>query len=64
MNMYGNCDIIYNEVKIHSKLEHTNIIRLYSMDEDEKEINIIMEYAKNGNLYQLISRNKTVFLKK
>ena len=62
--MYGNCYIIYNEIKIHSKLEHPNIIRLYSMNETEKEINIIMEYAKNGNLYQLISRNKTGFSEK
>ena len=61
LNMYGNCDIIHNEIKIHSKLEHANIIRLYSVKETEKEINIIMEYAKNGNLYQLISRNKSGF---
>ena len=64
INMYGNCDIIYNEVKIHSKLEHANIIRLYSMDENEKEIHIIMEYAKNGNLYQLITKNKSGFSEK
>lgn len=61
LSMYGNCDIIHNEIKIHSKLEHANIIRLYSVKETEKEINIIMEYAKNGNLYQLISRNKSGF---
>ena len=61
LNMYGNCDIIYNEIKIHSKLEHPNIIRLYSFKETEYEINIIMEYAKNGNLYQLISKNKKGF---
>ena len=64
VSMYGNCDIIYNEVNIHSKLEHANIIRLYSMNEDEKEINIIMEYAKNGNLYQLITKNKSGFSEK
>jgi serine/threonine protein kinase len=61
LNMYGNCDIIYNEIKIHSKLEHPNIIRLYSVNETEKDINIIMEYAKNGNLYQLITETKTGF---
>ena len=61
LSMYGNCDIIHNEIKIHSKLEHANIIRLYSVKETPKEINIIMEYAKNGNLYQLISRNKSGF---
>ena len=61
LNMYGNCDIIYNEIKIHSKLEHPNIIRLYSVNETEKDINIIMGYAKNGNLYQLITEMKTGF---
>ena len=64
LNMYGNCDIIYNEVNIHSKLEHPNIIRLYNIKETDKEINIIMEYAKNGNLYQLISKNKSGFSEK
>ena len=64
LNTFGNCDIIYNEIKIHSKLEHPNIIRLYSMNETEKEINIIMEYAKNGNLFQLISENKKGFSEK
>jgi len=63
-NMYENFDIIYNEIKIQSKLEHPNIIKLYSMDETDNEINIIMEYAKNGNLYQLITRNKTGFSEK
>ncbi len=61
LSMYGNCDIIHNEIKIHSKLDHPNIIRLYSVKETDKEINIIMEYAKNGNLYQLITQNKTGF---
>ena len=61
LNMYGNCDIIHNEIKIHSKIEHPNIIRLYNVNETETEINIIMEYAKKGNLYQLISQNKTGF---
>ena len=64
LNTFGNCDIIYNEIKIHSKLEHPNIIRLYSMNETEKEINIIMEYAKNGHLFQLISENKKGFSEK
>ena len=61
LNFYGNCDIIHNEIKIHSKLEHPNIIRLYSMSENEREIKILMEYAKNGNLYQLITKNKKGF---
>ena len=59
LNIHGKCDIIYNEIKIHSKLEHPNIIKLYSMHETDKEINIIMEYAKNGNLFQLIAKNNS-----
>ena len=59
LDMYGKCDIIYNEIKIHSKLDHPNIIKLYNMNETDNEINIIMEYAKNGNLFQLISKNSS-----
>ena len=53
---YGKLDIIYNEINIHSKLDHENIIKLYNIHEDNENINIIMEYAENGNLYELISK--------
>ena len=49
---YGKLDIIYSEINIHSKLSHQNIIKLYNMYEDDDTINIIMECAPNGNLYQ------------
>ena len=55
---YGKLDIIYNEINIHSKLDHENIIKLYNVHEDNENINIIMEYAENGNLYELISKEK------
>ena len=58
LNMYGKLDIIYNEINIHSKLEHENIIRVYNIYEEEDSINIIMEYAKNGNLYNNIIEKK------
>ena len=58
---YGKLDIIYNEINIHSKLEHENIIKLYNFNEDNENINIIMEYAPNGNLYDLITKEKTGF---
>ena len=54
---YGKCDIIYNEINIHSKLDHENIIKLYNVHEDNENINIIMEYAEHGNLYELIKKN-------
>ena len=58
---YGKLDIIYNEINIHSKLSHQNIIKLYNMHEDDETINIIMEYAPNGNLYQMIKKEKNGF---
>ena len=58
---YGKLDIIYNEINIHSKLDHENIIKLYNFNEDNENINIIMEYAPNGNLYDLITKEKTGF---
>ena len=58
MISYGKLDIIYNEISIHSKLAHENIIKLYNVHEDKDNINIIMEYAENGNLYELISKEK------
>jgi len=53
---YGNCDLIHNEIDIHSKLNHPNIIKLYNVLETEEEINILLEYAQNGSLYSLIKQ--------
>ena len=61
MMSYGKLDIIYNEINIHSKLDHENIIKLYNFNEDNENINIIMEYAPNGNLYDLIMKEKNGF---
>ena len=61
MMTYGKLDIIYDEINIHSKLYHQNIIKLYSVYEDDETINIILEYAKGGNLYQLIKDGKNGF---
>jgi len=56
MQTYGNCDLIHNEIEIHSKLKHPNIIRLYNILETDEEINILLEYAEKGNLYSLIKK--------
>ena len=55
--MYGETDIMKNEINIQSKLIHENIIRLYNVyEDDDNSINLIMEYAKNGNLFELLSK--------
>jgi serine/threonine protein kinase len=57
-SMNQKIDIIYREISIHKTLIHPNIIRLYSFKEDPKSFFLIMEYAKNGNLFQKIRKNK------
>ena len=58
LQTFENCKLIYNEIEIHSKLNHPNIIRLYNVLETEEEISILLEYAENGNLYNLIQQEK------
>ena len=58
MQTYGTCQLIYNEIGIHSKLNHPNIIKLYNVSETDEEINILLEYAENGTLYSLIQKEK------
>ena len=57
MQIYADCRLVQNEVEIHSKLNHPNIIKLYNMKETENEIQILLEYAQNGNLYDIIQKN-------
>jgi len=57
--LYGNSyEQILNEIRIHSKLDHENIIHIYNVSEDEENINIIMEYAQKGNLFDAIKKEK------
>ena len=56
MQTYGTCQLMLNEIDIHSKINHPNIIRLYNFKETDEEINILLEYAENGNLFSLIQK--------
>lgn len=47
---------VYREIDIQSRIIHDNITRLYSSNENEKEFNLVLEYAKCGNLYQIINK--------
>lgn len=51
-------DLVFNEINIQSKLDHENIIKLYSFQENEEEIKILLEYAENGSLYSIIKSSK------
>ena len=49
---YLNClDPIYAEIDIHSRINHPNIVKLLYVVETEVSFDLVMEYAKNGTLF-------------
>src|SRR3990167_7375151 len=42
---------LVREARIHSFLDHPNIIRNYGILHDEEQVYLLMEYAPEGNLY-------------
>ena len=48
---------IYDEINIQSRIYHQNIVRLLNVKENDDSIYLLMEYAKNGSLFNYI-RNK------
>ena len=49
---------VMKELYIHSSLNHPNIVKVYGYQESAEEIQILMEYAELGNLYQCIKQGK------
>jgi serine/threonine protein kinase len=45
---------IASEVKIHTTLNHPNIVKMIDYFEDEKYIYIVLEYMMKGDLYELL----------
>jgi serine/threonine protein kinase len=50
--------LIYKEIKLHMSLSHPNVIRFEDFFEERNEVYIFLEYAKNGDLFTQINRNK------
>ena len=44
-------ELFSREVEIMYRINHPNIVKLYSHFEDENYCYLVMEYIKNGNLY-------------
>ncbi|XP_072010914.1 serine/threonine-protein kinase DCLK3 [Engystomops pustulosus] len=55
--LVGKEDIIENEVRIIKLLSHPNIVKLLDDFETEKEIYLIMEYIKGGDLFDAITES-------
>ena len=50
--------IFAREVDIMYKINHPNVVHLYSHFEDEKYCYLVMEHIKNGNLYSYMQSQK------
>lgn len=48
---------VLQEVYIHKKMIHPNIIRLFEVFEGLSNLYIVMEYASNGDLLQYVKQN-------
>jgi serine/threonine protein kinase len=51
-------DIIVREISIHCRLNHENVVKLYSYEEDEDSYYLILEHANAGTLFSLIKKQK------
>jgi calcium-dependent protein kinase len=47
-----------NEIKIMKQLDHPNIVRLYEIYSDSRNIYLITEYLEGGELFDLILKSK------
>ena len=50
-------NIIQREINIHSRINHENIVQFYSVSKGLNEINILLEYCRNGSIFELIEKN-------
>eukprot|EP00928_Gymnodinium_smaydae_P100458 TRINITY_DN9860_c0_g1_i2.p1 TRINITY_DN9860_c0_g1~~TRINITY_DN9860_c0_g1_i2.p1 ORF type:complete len:599 (-),score=111.32 TRINITY_DN9860_c0_g1_i2:66-1862(-) len=56
-------DLVYllgedGEVKTHMGLKHTNIVELYEVFDELKQVTLVLEYCRGGDLFDAITRKK------
>ena len=51
-------DPIYAEIDIQSRVDHPNIIKLLYVQETETTFDLVMDYAKDGTLFEYVVKNK------
>ena len=49
--------IIQREINIHSRIKHENIVQFYSYNNSPNEVDILLEYCRNGSIFELIDKN-------
>uniref|UniRef100_A0A7R9VBT7 Protein kinase domain-containing protein n=1 Tax=Chlamydomonas euryale TaxID=1486919 RepID=A0A7R9VBT7_9CHLO len=59
-NMSNLCELnryqIYREVKLHSSLQHENIITLFAAFKEGDQVVLVQEFAESGDLFMLLHR--------
>ena len=50
-------NIIQREINIHSRIKHENIVQFYSYNKSQNEVEILLEYCRNGSIFELIDKN-------
>ena len=53
-----NKNIVDNEINIHGRINHPNIIRLYNIYKYKNNCYLILEYASNATLFEIIREKK------
>eukprot|EP01017_Pseudomicrothorax_dubius_P031561 TRINITY_DN4045_c0_g1_i3.p1 TRINITY_DN4045_c0_g1~~TRINITY_DN4045_c0_g1_i3.p1 ORF type:complete len:417 (+),score=67.36 TRINITY_DN4045_c0_g1_i3:68-1318(+) len=51
-------EILKNEISVLRKLSHPNLIKLYEVYETEGSVYLVLEYIKNGSLWDFVSQKK------
>lgn len=58
LEKHGILNNVWNEIKIHQKLRHQNIVQFFSYIEQEKHIVIILEHCSNDSMVHLLNNLK------
>ena len=53
-SQYMEC--LRREIKLHSMLNHKNVVKMMGHFVQDKKLHIILEYADNGNLFKYIRK--------
>lgn len=49
---------IKREIRVHSKLNHSHIIKFFHSFQKDNTITMVLEYAEKGNLYTYLKKKK------
>ena len=60
INRQGLLESIRREITLMYQLKHENVIRLVDHFEDEHKVYLLLEYASNGTLFDVLTKKKSL----